>query len=122
MARLNDSRIGAFLGENLAVRASTQTSASPHAAHGVALFVALEHDVTIRSAAGIARGRVVLVPANQVHAVDSPGATLGICIDPEQVPRAAARARSTGRPAAIDGRAGSHPRRRTGSSHDAGPA
>src|SRR4051812_5483297 len=106
MTRLNDSRIGAFLGEDLAVRASTHTSASPHAAHGVALFVALEHDITVRSDAGIARGRVVLVPADHVHAVESPGATVGVCIDPEQLPRVAARARSIGRPVAIDGRAG----------------
>lgn len=104
MARLNDSRIGAFLGEDMAVRATTHTVSSPHAAHGVALFVTLERDVTVTSQAGLARGRAVLVPADLEHAVASPGATIGICIDPERLPRIAARARAAGRPLALDGR------------------
>jgi hypothetical protein len=101
-ARLNDSRIGGVLGEDLAVRATARTFASPHAAHGVALFIGVERDVEI----GSVKGRAVLVPADHEHAVASPGATIGICFDPERLPRVAGHARRAGGVRVLDGRIG----------------
>jgi AraC-like DNA-binding protein len=88
---LNGSRIAGVLAESFAVRTSTSTAtaSSPHAQHGHALFVGLDRDVTITTAAGVLRGRVVLVPAGVRNAVDSPGRTIGICYDPERSPIAA---------------------------------
>lgn len=102
MARLNDSRIGAVLGEDLAVRATTRTFASPHAAHGVAMFIGVERDVEV----GSARGRVVVVPADHEHAVASSGPTIGICFDPERLPHVAGYARRCGQPHVVEGRTG----------------
>jgi AraC-like DNA-binding protein len=85
-ARLNGSRIAGVLEDAFAVRTSTATQSSPHAQHGHALFVGLERDVTVTTAAGILRGRIVLVPAGVPNAVASPGATIGICYDPERSP------------------------------------
>jgi hypothetical protein len=106
MTRLNDSRIGALLSTDVAVRATTRTYASSHAAHGVALFIGLERDVVIRSAAGIARGRAVLVASEVEHAVQSDGPTIGICFDPERLPRVAGFARREGPAHVLDGRRG----------------
>lgn len=86
---MNGSRIAGVLAESFAVRTSTATASSPHAQHGHALFVGLDRDVTITTAAGVLRGRVVLVPAGVRNAVDSPGRTIGICYDPERSPIAA---------------------------------
>jgi hypothetical protein len=104
MVRLNDSRIGALLGPDLAVRATTHTHASDHAAHGVALFVTLDRDITITSRGTTVRGRAVLVPADVDHALESPGPTLGICFDPERMQQIAGYARRCGAPVALDGR------------------
>jgi hypothetical protein len=88
-ARFRGSRIAGALAESFAVRTSTATAPSPHAQHGHALLVGLDRDVTITTAAGVLRGRVVLVPAGVRNAVDSPGRTIGICYDPERSPIAA---------------------------------
>lgn len=88
-ARLNGSRIAGVLADAFAVRASTATQSSPHAQHGHALFVGLDRDVTVTTAAGTLRARLVLVPAGVVNAVVSPGRTIGICYDPERSPVAA---------------------------------
>jgi AraC-like DNA-binding protein len=90
---LNGSRIAGVLADPFAVRTSTATESSPHSVHGHALFVGLDRDVTITNAAGPLRGRVVLVPAGTVHAVASPGRTIGICYDPERSPIVAAAPR-----------------------------
>ena len=68
------------------MRTSTATQSSPHAQHGHALFVGLDRDVTVATATGTLRGRVVLVPAGVANAVVSPGRTIGICYDPERSP------------------------------------
>ncbi|HUS27263.1 MAG TPA: helix-turn-helix domain-containing protein [Kofleriaceae bacterium] len=97
MARLNDSRmIGTVLAPHLAVRATTRTFSSPHAAHGIALFVGLEHDVAITTPGGHARGRAVIVAPDVAHSVSSPGPTIGICFDPEALPRVTGFARAIG--------------------------
>ena len=103
--RLNDSRIGAVLAPDLAVRATTQTFASSHAAHGVALFIGLERDVAIHASGATVCGRAVLVPSDIEHAVSSAGPTIGICFDPERLPHVAGFARS-GPTRVIDGRRG----------------
>ena len=108
MVRLNDSRIGALLVDAYGVRATTRTASSPHAQHGIALFVTLEHDIEIRCSGERVRGRAVIVPAHVEHEVRSPGATLGVCFDPGSVPRLAARARRAGRVCALDGREHDH--------------
>lgn len=104
--RLNDSRIGAVLAPELAVRATTHTFSSSHAAHGVALFIGVERDVAVHSSAATVCGRAVLVPSDVEHAVASHGPTIGICFDPERLPHVAGFARSAGRPCVIDGRRG----------------
>jgi AraC-like DNA-binding protein len=109
MARLNDSRIGSMLGsvlgERACVRASTWTTSTLHAQHGVALFVTLETPLTVTDAAGrITRGRAVLVPPELAHSVYSAGPTLGICYDPERQPRLASRSRCSAGAHALDGR------------------
>jgi AraC-like DNA-binding protein len=106
MARLNDSRIASVLGDSYAVRMSRSTHASLHAVHGVALFVGLERDVSIRDHAGrTVRGRAVLVPPDIVHAVDSDGPAMGVCYDPERMGALAAYARMQP-PRVIAGRTG----------------
>ncbi|HEU0035907.1 MAG TPA: helix-turn-helix domain-containing protein [Kofleriaceae bacterium] len=106
--RLNDSRIGSALADDVGARASGSTLASPHAAHGVALFVTLERELTLTSRHATVRGRVVMAPADTVYALASPGPTLGICFDPERMPRVAGAARAAGRPVALDGRVAQH--------------
>lgn len=96
---MNDSRIGIHLDDNSGVRASTHTFSTRHAQHGVALFISFD-----RVAAGDARGEAVLVPADYEHTVDAPGPVIGICFDPERMPRVHAVARANGRPVALDGR------------------
>jgi AraC-like DNA-binding protein len=105
MARLNDSRIGTLLGDLYGVRASARTTSTLHAQHGVALFVTLEAPLTVVDARGvITRGRAVLVPPDLANSVHSPGPTIGICYDPERLPRVAARSRSRTTAHALDGR------------------
>jgi hypothetical protein len=98
--RLNDSRIGNHIDEDSGVRASTRTFSSRHAQHGVALFITLDADVVV----GNARGSVVVVPADYENAVEAPGPVIGICFDPERMPRIHAFARAQGRPTALDGK------------------
>ena len=86
---MNGSRIGGVVADPFAVRTSTATQSSPHAQHGHALFVGLDQDVTVTTAAGTLCGRVVFVPAGVPNAVVSPGRTVGICYDPERSPVAA---------------------------------
>jgi AraC-like DNA-binding protein len=105
MARLNESRIGSLLADRYGVRASARTVSSLHAQHGVALFVTLETELTVVDADGtVTRGRAVLVPPDLEHTVHSPGATIGVCYDPERLPRVAARSRCRGAAYALDGR------------------
>ena len=105
MARLNDSRIASLLADRYGVRISSRTSSTSHAQHGVALFVTLESDITVADAHGhITRGRAVLVPPDLAHTVESPGPTIGICYDPERLPRVAARSRCHTTAHALDGR------------------
>lgn len=99
-ARLNDSRIGVHIDDEVGVRASTRTFSSRHAQHGVALFVSLDAHVV----AGEARGSAVVVPADHEHEVSAPGPVIGICFDPERMPRIHAFARAQGRPTVIDGK------------------
>jgi len=105
IARLNESRIASWLGDAYAVRASPKTAASLHAPHGTALFVGLDADVTIDRHT---RGRAVLVPPDALYEVHSPGPVIGICFDPERLPRVAARARAEGGPRALTGRLAKH--------------
>jgi AraC-like DNA-binding protein len=104
MVRLNESRIGVVLGDDVGVRATTHTFTTTHAAHGVGLFVTLDHDIAVRSPSGAVCGRAVIVPAGIEHAFESPGTTIGICIDSERWPRVAGFARASGRPIVLDGR------------------
>lgn len=98
--RLNDSRIGAHLDDDVGVRASTRTFSSSHAQHGVALFIALDAQVVI----GEVRGAAVIVPADCENEVSAPGPVIGICFDPERMPRVHAFSRAVGRPAALEGK------------------
>jgi AraC-like DNA-binding protein len=105
MPRLNDSRIGTLLGDRYGVRASTWTSSTPHAQHGAALFVTLEAEMTVTNSHGdVARGRVLIVPPDLENSVHSAGPVIGICYDPERVPRVTARSRCRGGAYALDGR------------------
>ncbi|HEY5949615.1 MAG TPA: helix-turn-helix domain-containing protein [Kofleriaceae bacterium] len=105
MTRLNDSRIGTLLGDRFAVRASARTVSTLHAQHGAALFVTLETPLTVVDTHGnVARGHVVLVPPDLENTVLSAGPTIGICYDPERLPRLAARSRARGSAQALDGR------------------
>jgi AraC-like DNA-binding protein len=97
---LNDSRIGNHIDDDVGVRASMRTFSSRHAQHGVALFVSLGADVV----AGETRGSVVVVPAECEHEVNAPGPVIGICFDPERMPRVHAFVRAQGRPTALDGK------------------
>lgn len=122
---MNDSRIGNHIDDDVGVRASTRTFSSRHAQHGVALFIALDADVTIAKMGsdpisgqsrngvgphlrapvlGDARGQVVVVPADCEHAVEATGPVIGICFDPERMPRVHAFARAQGRPSVLDGK------------------
>jgi AraC-like DNA-binding protein len=97
MERLNESRIGAVVTDAYAVRASTATASTLHAQHGVGMLVGLEHDVTVTEPGrGLVRGRVVVIPPHQWHAVSSPGPTLGLLYDPEAEPHVAGYARARG--------------------------
>jgi AraC-like DNA-binding protein len=91
VGRLNETRIGAVLAPAYGVRASHATASTAHAQHGAAVFVGLDHDVTVVVPTGRpVTGRVVAVPADLVHAARSPGVTLGVLVDPEAMPRVAA--------------------------------
>ncbi|MCY1074989.1 AraC family transcriptional regulator [Archangium sp. miwbw1] len=90
MERSNESRIGAVLTDAFAVRASTATASTPHTQHGVGLLVGLDSDVTVTEPGRASVcGRVVAVPPHLLHAVDSPGPTLGFLYDPELAPHVA---------------------------------
>jgi AraC-like DNA-binding protein len=97
MERLNESRIGAVIADTFAVRASTGTASTLHAAHGVGVMVGLDSDVTVTEPGG-ARvcGRVVVVPPHLRHAASCPGPTLGFLYDPERMPRVAGYSRGRG--------------------------
>jgi AraC-like DNA-binding protein len=105
MGRLNETRIiGAAIGPGFGARATTATEATLHAQHGVALFVALEGEVTVKEASGATiRGRVVVVPPDLAHANESPAPTLGLLYDPEELPRVARFSRSRGGAFALEG-------------------
>jgi AraC-like DNA-binding protein len=95
--RLNGSRIGGFLNGELAIRASTATASTLHAQHGTGIIVGIERDAAVTLADGTrVRGPVVVIPPDLVHAVDSPGPTLGVLHDPEAAPGLAAFARGGG--------------------------
>jgi hypothetical protein len=105
MTRLNESRIASLLGGRYGVRASAWTASTLHAQHGAALFVTLDAELTVTGSGGeIVRGRAIVVPADLEHGVHSPGPVIGICYDPERLPRVAARCRSRAGAHALDGR------------------
>ncbi len=105
MERLNESRIGAVITEAFAVRASTATEATLHAQHGVALLVALDGEVTVTEPGRTSvRGRVVVVPPHQPHAVASPGPTLGLLYDPELASHVASYSHGRGGAFPLEGR------------------
>jgi AraC-like DNA-binding protein len=107
MARLNDSRIGSLLGERYGVRASAHTASTSHAQHGVALFITLDTEMTITDRRGdVVRGRALIVPPDLENSVHSAGPVIGICYDPERMPRLAARSRCHGGAHVLDGRLG----------------
>jgi AraC-like DNA-binding protein len=104
-ARLNDSRIGTHLDDDVGVRASTRTFSSRHAQHGVALFIATEGEVTVSEmGSDPICGQTVIVPAHCEHAVEARGPVIGICFDPERMPRIHGFARAAGRPTLLDGK------------------
>ncbi|WP_437675772.1 helix-turn-helix domain-containing protein [Sorangium sp. So ce131] len=97
MERLNESRIGAVVTEEFAVRASTSTTSTLHAQHGVGILVGLDADVVVTEpGGGCVRGRVVVVPPHLPHEVASPGPTVGLLYDPEMAPDVAAYSRRHG--------------------------
>ncbi|WP_437589747.1 helix-turn-helix domain-containing protein [Sorangium sp. So ce1000] len=105
MGRLNESRIGAVIADAFAVRASTAMRSTLHAEHGAAILVGLEGEVTVTGPGGAAvRGRVVVVPPDVWHAASSPGPTLGLLYDPEEMPHVAGHARLHGGPYPLEGR------------------
>jgi AraC-like DNA-binding protein len=109
VASLNVSRIGAVIADAFAVRASTAMASTPHAEHGAALLVGLEHDVTVTvtvpgPGGAVVRGRAVVVPPDLWHAAASPGPTLGLLYDPEGVPHVAGHARLRGGAYPLEGR------------------
>lgn len=105
MERLNESRIGAVLTEAFAVRASTATESTLHAQHGAALLVGLDGEVAVtQPGRASVRGRVVVVPAHQPHAVASPGPTLGLLYDPELASHVASYAHGRGGAFPLEGR------------------
>src|SRR5690348_9730926 len=94
MSRLNESRIGGFVGTDFAIRASEATASSLHAQHGAGIFVGLDGDVLATDERGVqVRSRVVVLPPHLFHAIDSPGPAVGLLCDPERMPEVAAYAR-----------------------------
>ena len=105
MERLNESRIGAVIADAFAVRASTGTASTLHAAHGVGLMVGLDSEVTVTQPGGArASGRVMVVPPHLRHAASCPGPTLGFLYDPEVAPRVAGYSRGRGGAFPLEGR------------------
>ncbi|WP_437484449.1 helix-turn-helix domain-containing protein [Sorangium sp. So ce1014] len=107
MGRLNETRIGAVIAEAFAVRASTAMASTLHAEHGAAVLVGLESDVTVtvpEPGGAVVRGRVVVVPPDRWHAASSPGPTIGLLVDPEEMPRVASYARLRGGACPLEGR------------------
>ncbi|WP_437812790.1 helix-turn-helix domain-containing protein [Sorangium sp. So ce1078] len=107
MGGLNETRIGAVIAEAFAVRASTAMASTLHAEHGVAVLVGLESDVTVTEpepGGAVVRGRVVVVPPDRWHAASSPGPTIGLLYDPEEMPHAATYARLRGGACPLEGR------------------
>jgi AraC-like DNA-binding protein len=102
--RLNVSRVAGVIADSFAARASTSARSTLHAQHGAGVFVALEADVAIAAADGTrAVGRVVIVPPDVAHTVDSPAPSLGVLFDPERLPLLAGFARQRGAPFVLDG-------------------
>jgi AraC-like DNA-binding protein len=92
VARLNESRIGAFLTEPFGGTFSIATSTSVHAEHGTTLLLGLDADVVV----GSVRGRAIVVPPDADHAARCPGPTVSYVFDPELCPRVAGYARAAG--------------------------
>jgi AraC-like DNA-binding protein len=57
------------------------TLTAPHAQWGVALIWGVERDVCVEHAGGVARGRLVVVPAGATHVTRSAGPLLSIVLD-----------------------------------------
>ena len=89
MPRLNDSRIGGFIGRGMAVRAATSMASSWHTQHAAAILFSLDGEVTVTTAAGALRARAVVLPPNVEHAAICPGPTLGFLFDPQAYPHVA---------------------------------
>ena len=88
MARLNESRIGAFLTEPFGGAFSQRTATTLHAEHATALLVGLDADVSITGAI-TQRARAVLVPADTPYAATCPGPVVSYAFDPELNPHLA---------------------------------
>lgn len=77
---------------------------SPHAAHGVELWIGLEREVSVQSCGGRSvAGRVVVVPANCEHSVQATGPALGLLYDVEVFRGLAGFARSSRAAFALEG-------------------
>jgi AraC-like DNA-binding protein len=105
MARLNETRISAVLGEPFGGTFSRSAAAARHTEHAACVLVGLDADVAVTGDAGAARGRAVIVPADQPYAARCPGPVVTYSFDPELCPRLAGAARALGGPHALDGAA-----------------
>jgi AraC-like DNA-binding protein len=105
MVRLNETRIGAVLGEPFGAMFSRVAAAARHAEHGTCVLVGLDADVAVTGDAGAARGRAVIVPADLPYAARCPGPVVTCTFDPELCPRIAGAARALGGPHALAGAA-----------------
>lgn len=105
MKRLNETRIGAVLGEAFGATFSLSAAAAHHTEHGACVLVGLDADVAVTGDTGAVRGRAVIVPADLPYAASCPGPVVTYTFDPELCPRLAGAARALGGPHAIDGAA-----------------
>jgi AraC-like DNA-binding protein len=104
MERLNESRIGAVLTDAFAVRASASTASTLHAQHGTGLIVGLDSDVTVTGPDGArVHGRAMVIPPHLLHTVTSPGPTVGLLYDPQELPRIADYSRMKGSAFPLEG-------------------
>ena len=86
MARLNESRIGAFLTEPFGGTFSVRAASALHAQHATALLVGLDADVTVRTADSTHRARAILVAPDTPYAAVCPGPVVTYAFDPELCP------------------------------------